>query len=633
MESFYGHVLWVDLTRGSLETTDVDRAVLRKYLGGYGLGMYYLLKHLPPGCDPLSPDNVMVVANGLLTGTGAPCTPRYVICAKSPLTHALARSEAGGFWGAELKKCGYDAIVLTGKAKTPVYLWISDGAAEIRDADGIWGLTTGESEDRIRESVGDDKARVLVIGPGGENLVRYAGICSDLSHFSGRNGLGAVMGSKNLKAIAVRGKGQVNVNDRAKLVEITRRIGQLAKEHPLSSLLHDRGTSPGVDVNNAAGCLPTRNWSTGVFEGAADIGSDRLTYDYLVDRGGCHVCSIRCKRVVELNDPELKVERRYGGPEYETLVSLGSNCGISNLKVVLKANELCNKYAIDTISAGMVISFAMACYEKGLITRAETGGLDLCFGNDEALLAVIDQIAYRRGIGRLLAEGSELAAKEIGRGAEQFVMTVKGQEVPMHDPRVKTGLGLQFALSPNGADHWFAQHDPFFVSEDSYGTKALAPLGIAAPVPALDLGPDKVRLVLYTSFLNALYDSLGACVFGVVARGIVPLDDLVELVRAVTGWHTSLWELVKSGERVNTMARLFNLREGIGREQDRLPETFFRPFVGGPLDGKNALDKRAFDQAIQAYYSMAGWDPETGIPTDGKIHELGLDEFVTTTGR
>ncbi|MGB9866857.1 MAG: aldehyde ferredoxin oxidoreductase family protein [Bacillota bacterium] len=622
-----GKVLWVDLSEGSAKALEPGGKFYRTYLGGYGLGLYYLLRFLPAKCDPLSSDNILVFSAGLLAGTGSPCTPRYVVCSKSPLTGGLAKSEAGGFWAPELKRCGFDAIVVAGRAKHPVYLWVSDDKVEIRDASKIWGATTGETEDFIREDVGEERARIVAIGPGGENLVRFAGIANDLSHFNGRNGTGAVMGSKNLKAIAVRGSRTVDVHDRQKIGELAQAIGKSWREHPLSWALHDRGTPLGMESNNAAGWLPTRNWSTGVFEEVKQIGSDALTSEFLVERGGCHACPIRCKRVVELQEDGLHVERRYGGPEYETLASLGSNCGISNLKLILKANELCNKYTIDTISTGMVISFAMACYEKGLISKEDTGGMELKFGNEEVLLPLIEQIAHRQGFGKFLADGADAFATRVGKGSEELLLTVKHQEIPMHDPRVKTGLGLQFALAPNGADHWFAQHDPFFVAEDSLGLHAIAPLGIIEPVPALDLGPKKVRLVLYTSFLNALYDCLGVCIFGYAARSVTPINYLVDLVKAATGWETSLWELVKAGERVNTMARLFNLTHGISHADDRLPSLFFRPFVGGPLDGKNALDKDTFQTAVRMYYAMAGWTPDTGVPNKWKLLELGLDEF------
>ncbi len=625
---YHGKILLVDLSHERVEVLFPDDKIYRTYLGGPGLGLYYLLKYLPENCDSLAPENILVFAPGLLTGSQAPCVPRYAVMAKSPLTQALGKSEAGGFWGPELKKAGYDGIIVAGRAPKMVYLWIADDEVEIRDAVHMAGMDTGEALDFIREDVGEAKARVLAIGPGGENRVLFAGIVSDLSHFNGRNGLGAVMGSKNLKAIAVRGTGKVAVNDPLKLSEIARWVGNNARRHPLSASLHDRGTPIGIEGNNAQGCLPTSNWKTGVFEFAGDIGAERLTKEYLVAREGCYICPIRCKRVVEIDEPGLVVEKRYGGPEYETLAALGSNCGIGNLGLLCKANEMCNRYTIDTISTGAAISMAMACYENGILVKEDTDGLDLRFGNEEVLLPLIKQIAYREGFGDISADGAYNAAKRIGRGAERMLLHVKGQDVPMHDPRVKTGLGLQFALSPNGADHWFAQHDPFFTQKDSLGTVEVSSLGILEPVPALDIGPKKVRLVFYTSILNFMYDCLGVCLFAAVARSLIPINYFVDLVRATTGWDTSLWELMKAGERANTLARLFNQRQGLDSRYDTLPECFFRNLEGGPLSGKNALCRDSFEEALRMYYDMAGWHRETGQPTTAKLHELDLGEFI-----
>jgi len=626
---YQGEVLWIDLSHNTIKRLHPSDKFYRTYLGGAGIGIYYLLKFLPYSCDPLGEDNILVFAPGFLTGTQAPCVPRYTVCAKSPLTRALGKSEAGGFWGPELRKAGYDAIVITGRAQKPVYLLISDNIVEIRDATPIWGCDTGETQDFIKKETGDKHLKIAAIGPGGENQVLFAGISNDLSHFNGRNGLGAVMGSKNLKAIAVRGSKRLATQDPDKILQIARWVSENCRKHPLSLALHEYGTPLGVETNNAGGCLPTHNWMYGVFPGAINISGEKLNKEFLVERGGCYACPIRCKRVVEINDEELVVSKQYGGPEYETLVALGSNCGISNLKLIIKANELCNRYTIDTISTGMAISFAMACYEEGLITSEDTGGLELRFGNEEILLPLIEQIAYRRGFGKLLADGTRAAAAKIGKGAEKFLLEVKGQEIPMHDPRVKTGLGLQFALSPYGADHWFAQHDPFFTSEGSLGLTAVAPLGILEPVSAIDLGPQKVRLVYYTSILNFMYDCLGVCVFGAVARSLTPINYYVDLIKASTGWDTSLWELMKVGERVNTMARLFNFRIGLGPDADTLPSRFFTPFVSGPLEGKNAIELEAFRQAIELYYGMAGWDVKTGEPLKPKLYELGLEEFIS----
>ena len=622
----FGQTVWVDLTAGSVRVVEESPQFHRRFLGGAGVALSHLLRELRPGTDALGPDNVLVLAPGLLAGTQSPATPRYVACARSPLTGALGKSEASGFWGPELKRAGVGALVVTGRAAEPSYLFVTPEGVEIRSAARAWGLVTGEAEDVIKGEIGDPRARVALIGPGGERCVRYAGIASDLTHFNGRNGLGAVMGSKNLKAIAVRGGAGVAVHDAARIKEIARSAARLCREHPLSSMLHEKGTSAGVEATNAGGALATRNWQSGTFEAADRTGGGILNEQYLVKRDGCFACPVQCKRVIAVDSEKIKVDQRYGGPEYETLVAFGSNCGVDDFEVIAKANELCNMYTLDTISAGMSISFAMACFESGIIGRDDTGGLDVRFGNGEVILTLIEQIAHRQGFGDLLAEGSVRAAAAIGRGAEAHVLAVKGQELPFQDPRVKTGLGLQFALAPNGADHWFAQHDPLYGAEGSPGVAALAPLGLEGPVPPLDLGPAKVRAIRQTSVLNSLYDCLGVCVFGAVARSMTPINNYVELVSAATGWETSLWELMHVGERALAMERVFNVREGFGPEADTLPARFFTPFADGPLAGQNALDPDRFAEAVRLYYGMSGWDPDTGIPTAGKLAELSLDE-------
>jgi aldehyde:ferredoxin oxidoreductase len=624
----FGKTVRVDLTSGSVREWDEPAAFHRRFLGGAGVALHYLLREGSPGTDPLSPDSVMVIAPGLLAGTQGPAVPRFVVCARSPLTGALGRSEAGGFWGPELKRAGVGALILTGRAARPSYLLVTPDGVEVRDAGFAWGLVTGEAEDAIRADVGDPKVRIALIGPAGESLVRYAGIASDLTHFNGRNGLGAVMGSKHLKAIAVRGETRLTVHDAAGVKAIAAAAARRCREHPLSSILRDQGTPPGVETNNAAGALATRHWRSATFEAADRVGGRVLNERYLVKRGGCYACPVNCKRVVAVDGERIKVDPRYGGPEYETLAAFGSNCGVDDFEVIARANELCNMYGVDTISTGMTISFAMACFEDGLIGPDDTGGLELRFGDGDVVLSLVDRIARREGFGDLLAEGSVRAAAAIGRGAETRVVAVKGQEVPLHDPRVKTGLGLQYALSPNGADHWFAQHDPMFATEASSGVVDGAPLGIEGPVDPLDLGPAKVDLVWRTSVLNSLYDCLGACIFGAYARSMTAVTTFADLVAAATGWDAGLPELLEAGERALAMSRLYNVRQGFGPQDDVLPPLFTTPIPDGPLAGRHAIDPGEFNAALRLYYDMASWDPATGLPMPGKMAQLGLEELL-----
>jgi len=513
VNGFHGSIIHIDLSDKSVKIENTDSSFYRKYPGGPALGTYYALKDIPAGGDPLSPDNALIISSSILVGAPGPSTPRVTISAKSPLTGAIGKSEAGGFWGAEFKSTGHDALVIKGKASDPSCITIEDDEISIQPADDLWGKTTIKAETALKERYGRN-SNVLQIGPAGENQVRYANICNDLAHFNRRNGMGAVMGSKNLKAVVVNGSGETSCHDKSKVAEITRWVAQNRDEDSRSAALHEVGTPGGITSVNASGWLPTRNWQEGHFEEANQIGSEAME-EILVDRKGCYSCPIQCKRVVKVEEGELETDTDLGGPEYETLGSLGSNLGIGDIRLISKANELCNKYTIDTISFGMTLSFAMHCFEEGLLDRTDTDGYELEFGNEDVLLPLIRETASREGFGKQLAKGSARLAEEIGREAKPLLREVKGQEIPMHDPRVKTGLGLQYAISSVGADHWAAQHDPYFTDEELLGEDTLKALGIMNPIPARDLGPEKARFFYYTNMLTLMYDNLGVCVFGV----------------------------------------------------------------------------------------------------------------------
>ena len=410
-----------------------------------------------------------MIANGLLTGSPVATATRYVVSARSPLTNGYGESEAGGFWGPELKMAGIEAIVITGKAQEPVYLWIQDGQAELRPAEHLWGRHPAEVQADIRAELGDDKIRVLQIGIAGENLVRYASITNDLRHFNGRNGMGAVMGSKNLRAIAVRGhqRYQTMAYDSDQLMALGRKLSQEVKKHPASADLQDRGTPGLVEALNAGGILPTRNFRQGAFENVDNVKWEAYEKELLTARRSCYACAVRCKREVAVDGQVSE----YGGPEYETVGAFGPNCGIDDLHLIAKVNELCNKYLLDTISTGATIAFAMECFEHGLIGPEDTDGLELRFGNGEVLLPLIEMIATRTGFGDLLAEGSKRAAEKIGGDAPFFAMQVKGQELAMHEPRGKYNVGMGYAISEIGADHLVVAHDPALANAEFTGVQ------------------------------------------------------------------------------------------------------------------------------------------------------------------
>jgi len=614
-------ILRVDLSERTVSEERMDERFYRTYVGGSCLGAYYLFREAPPGLDAFDPANVLVFAASPTTGAPISGASRFNLTAKSPLTETIGDSQGGGHWGAQLKFAGFDAIVIKGRAESPVYLWVCDGRAEIRDARHLWGLTTGEAQRQIRAELGDDRICVATIGPGGENRVRYAAVANNLRHFNGRNGMGAVMGAKNLKAVAVRGHQRLALYNEPAIRELARRGARAVADMPAMRELRDLGTASTVAYQQAVGGLPTRNYSSGVFDGADKISGQALRASLLAGADACFACAVRCKRIVKAEAP-LAIDPQYGGPEYESIASLGSYLCIDDLAIVAKANELCNKYTLDTISTGGTVAFAMECFEHGLLTLKDTDGIDLRFGNGPALLAIIEKIARREGIGDLLAEGAARAARAIGRGSEAFAVHVKGQELPAHMPQVKASLALAYAANPFGADHMSSEHDDAIADEPL--KEAHLALGLLRSSPAGELNEDKVRLWAYSQMAYSLLDTLDLCDFCFGTWPIYTFDDVVDLVNAATGWHTNLWELMKVGERRINLMRAFNAREGFTRADDRLPQRLFEPLSGGPTDGQRC-DPQAVTSLLEEYYRLMGWDVTTGNPTPTKLRELGLD--------
>jgi len=619
---YNGKILRVDLKSESVSVEEPHQNLYCRYLGGGTLALYYLLKELKPNTDPLGPENILVLAGSVISGTPAAGLSRFSVAAKSPLTNAFGEAEAGGWWIPELKFAGYDAIVIKGKASRPVYLWIHDGEAEIRDARPLWGKFSKETQEEIRKELGDERIRIASIGPAGEKLVKVACILNELKHANGRTGLGAVMGSKNLKAVAVRGKKKMEVADEQSVKRLTKLLKDTYEEPYFS--IGNLGTARTTVMLSEQGILPAFNFREGSFEGAEAISGETMSKTILVRRGTCYGCFVRCKREVQVTDP-YSVDPVYGGPEYETVAAFGSMCGIDDLKAISWANQLCNAYGLDTISTGSLISFAMECYENGILKKDDTAGMDLRFGNVEAMIRMVEMIGRREGLGDILADGISLAAEKFGKGADRFSMHVKGMPLPFHEPRGKAGVGLGYAVSPTGPDHMEYPHDPFWATEA--GITLLRPLGILEPVDVFDLGPKKVRIFIYLQQYTDLLNSLGVCIFTAKPFGPRTFSEIVDYVKAVTGWETSLFDLLKVGERHANMARIFNLREGLTSKDDTLPDRLFNPMEGGTLKGKK-IDKEQFSKAIETYYQMMGWDPETGIPKKEKLAELDLDWLI-----
>lgn len=624
---YNGKILRINLDQKSFYIEQPDEIFYRTYWGGRGIGLYYMLREMKPKTDPFSGDNLLIFATSVILGNSAPAIPRFTVCAKSPLTGAEGESEAGGYWGVELKKAGFDAIVIRGISETPCYLWIKNGQVEFKDATHLWGKDTYQVQQLIKEELGDENVRICQIGLGGENQVLFSNIVNELTHFNGRNGLGAVMGSKKLKAIVVKGNGSIPLYDKDRVKEIAGNIARRIMENPLSRTLREYGTPATVRGFYESGSLPSLNWTTGYFKGGENLTAEVYNKTILKGRDSCYACPIRCKRIVEVKDKKFSVNPVYGGPEYETIVALGSICGIDDLRYVAKANEFCNKWGLDTISTGMTIAFAMQCYKEGILSKKDTDNIDLRFGNKEALLLVIEKIAKQEGFGKFLALGSRRLSAKIGQGSEKFLREVKGQEVAMHDPRVKASLALQFAFSDYGADHMKAPHDTFFASKEAPGLKEMNGLGILKPVEVTDLSYRKVALFKILDIYWTIFDVLGVCDFGYVPRSVGTMDELLAIVRATTGWNTTWYELMKLGERTINMARLFNIREGFTDLDDTIPEIFFSNFTEGPLKGKGALKKKDFFEAKKLRYELMGWD-DKGRPRRGKLIELDLDWLV-----
>lgn len=622
---YNGKMLRVNLTEGTLAEETPSEVTYRKYLGGSAMSLYFLLKEQKPGIDPLGPESKLLFMSSVVSGAPLAGLPRYTVAARSPLTGAFGEAEAGGFWGPELKSAGFDGVIVEGRSPNPVYLWIKDGKAEIRSAAHIWGKDTGEAERLIREELGDGRIRVAQCGPGGEKMVRYACVLNELKHVNGRTGMGAVMGSKNLRAIAVRGTRRLEMANPEKVREIGKKVVELIKAAPLAQSLKTYGTSRNVMGLHNTGILPTRNFHAGQFEGAEAISGEKMTDTILVKSEGCYACAVQCKRAVKV-EGRYAAAPEYGGPEYETLAALGSLCGIGNLEAIAHGNEMCNRWGLDTISTGVCIAFAMECTQKGVLSRQDTDGIDLRFGNADGMLEMIRKIASREGFGDILAEGVQRAAEKIGKGTEEYAMHIKGEELPMHDPRGKQGLGLGYALSPTGADHIEAPHDSLLTT-DNWVFREAKPVGVLEPMSAMELGPKKVHQFTSTQHIFSFFNSLGVCNFAAAPYSGFKLPLLAEAVEAITGWNTSLYELMEVGERMTTMARVFNIREGFSAKDDRLPERLFEKLEPGTPREKSIM-REDLAKAITLYYGAMGWDEKTGIPTDGRLSFLGLEWLI-----
>jgi len=617
-------ILNVDLSSGQTSVQEVPTDELKGLLGGRGLAAKILYERLKPGTDPLGPENILIFAPGTFSGTNAPSSGRTTVTCKGPATGFYLKVSGGGHVGAELKYAGYDYIVISGKAEEPVYLWIHNGEIEIRDAGHLWGKGTRETDRLIKNELGDENIQTALIGPAGENKVLFSCIILSLYNSASRGGVGAVMGSKNLKAIAVRGTGALRAADGKGFFKLASDIRKEMATDTSANTMHQWGTAGFIPGLNALGMLPTCNFSKTTIEGGERLSGQYLEDEgFLVGRESCFACSIACHRYVRTK------EHRYGevndsGPELETMMSLGAECGITDTEAVLKANQLCNDYGIDTISTGHVMAWAMETYEKGLITEKEAEGLDLRFGNASAMVELVRRMALREGwLGDLLAEGTKRAAERIGGDAWMWAIQAKGLEQSACDTRGAKGYALGFALNPRGPDH--------------LTTEAIAEFGFTEEAKALikhitgdekyavsTITDKRPEIVVWHEDCYAASDALGFCAFTSTASYNVNPERMAKLFGYATGIEISEQELMLAGRRIMTLERCFNVREGYRREHDTLPWRMMNDPIPDGINKGLVTDKEMLDKMLDEYFKLTGWDPTTGIPTREELERLGL---------
>jgi aldehyde:ferredoxin oxidoreductase len=615
MFGLMGKILRVNLTDGKISEEEIPEEMVKKYLGGRGIASRYLFDELEPGVDPLGPENKLIFMSGLLSGTPSPSAGRYSVVAKSPLTNIWAQANSGGRWGVDLKQSGFDGIIFEGISEKPVYLVIDDGKAELRDAGAFWGKNVAETTKMFKETL-DKKFNVACIGVAGEKLVKYAAIMNDIHRAAGRCGLGAVMGSKRLKAVVAKGSQKIQIANKEAFQEVSKRQFELLGEAILAAGLEGYGTNLVLDMVNVVGGLPTRNWQTGICEYAEDVNGEALSEKVLVGTVGCFSCPIKCGRNTEIKKGPYAGQKGEG-PEYETVVVFGPMCDNSDMESITMANYLCNDYGMDTISCGSTISFTMECVEKGILTKEKTEGLEINFGDSEMIVNLVHKIAKREGVGDLLAEGTRIMSQRLGQGSERFAMQVKGLELPAYDSRAAKITGLAFATANRGGDHitGYVQGptflaSPFLVIEDSE---------IQDPLVE---NPDETRVVKELEDVLTTFDALGSCKFMGMGSDA---EEITDIIKAVTGWEFEVADLRKAGERIYNLERAFNVREGMTRADDTLPKRLLEdPLPEGQAEGHvNNLEV-----LLDPYYEFRGWDKATGKPTPEKLRELGLEDVI-----
>ena len=613
-----GKILRVDLTHRKVTEEPLPKDDAALLLGGCGLATKYLFEELKPGTDPLGPDNKLIFMSGPLTGTLSPSSGKSNAVTKSPLTGLWGQSGTGGKWGRELKRSGFDGIIIEGASDKPVCLIIDNGKVEFRDALGLWGKNVFDTTTTLEQQLGKGFC-IACIGTGGENLVKYAAIMNERHRALGRGGFGAVMGSKKLKAVAVKGEMKIPIFDKDAFETATKTASDFINESLLKITLEVYGTAMVLDLVNVKGGLPTRNWQRGVCAYADKINAPAINDKILVGRKACYACPIACGRNVDIKTGKYAIKGE--GPEYESIGTFGSMCDISDIEAITYAHILCNDLGLDTVSAGSTIAFAMECYEKGILKKKDTGGKEILFGNADTMVDLVRSIASRQGIGDLLAEGTRRMAAQLGQGSERFAMNVKGMELPAYDCRATKITGLAYVTANRGGDHITAYiQGPTFLD---------IPFLIVEENTIEDVtkeNPLEAKVVKDMEDALTTFDALGVCKFMGMA---LMADDLLPVINAATGWDLDVVGFRRAGERIFNLARAFNVREGLRRKDDTLPKRLLEdPLPDGPAAGLTV----DLDPLLDAYYEFRGWDIQTGIPTREKLRELQLDFVIDELG-
>lgn len=616
---YNGLFLRINLSRSTIRAEKLKDELAENFLGGSGFGTKILWNEVPPEVGPLSPENKLIFATGVLTGTTWPSSGRIEVIAKSPLTGIYGDANAGGFFAPELKYAGYDMLVFEGRSKSPVYLLITEKGPELLDAGKMWGMGTIETEEWVRKDLKDDKVKVGCIGPGGENLVRFASIQFTCQRSAARSGMGAVMGSKMLKAVAVRARPGVKLFDKSNFSNVANSARQMIMKNEFTEGVHKYGTSGLINIVNEIGRLPTKNFQMGSFEKADDISGETLHEKYFVRHQACYNCPIGCDKIFEVTNGEFRgtVGKSV---EYETISALGSRCFNNNLGSLIKMSFMCDDYGLDTISTGGVISFAMECWENGIIGIKDTGGIDLSWGNYSSMLKLIEMIGHRKGIGDILAEGSYRAAKSFGKGADYYVMHVKKQEIPAQDGRAQQSMGLAHVTSSRGADH--LKGFPT-IDETGYPEEAIKRYG-RHTLPEITVGTEtkhKPMVVKDGEEFCAVIDSVGICKFGTLFPPAIYWKTVADGIKFATGIEVGVEELKRIGERIVNLQRCYNILNGITKKDDVQPKRLLtEKSPSGRAKGHVVYIKKM----LREYYKLRDWDEKTGIPKTSKLRQLGI---------